>query len=430
MLRNPFIYIVILLIAGYSFSQDNKTVFIKNADSLIGSVINGEQIRELIGNVEIIQGNLTLKCNKARQYFLSNKIEVSGNVIITQDTLKLYANDGEYFSNDRLAVCKEGIKISDGHVNLAARKGSYNANLRLAFFENNVKVEDSLNTIFSDYLTYDRNKSRILCTGNVRLSSKDNKTKIFGDSLENYQKLNYTKVYPQPELLQIDTAYLRSEISGKADSIVIDTMFLKSKILEWKKDFSRTYLYASDSVRVYRKDLALRCGKIQFNSVDSIFLLRQKPVIWYIENQIYADSTDMFLEKASLKKIHAMGSAFALSQYDTSRKNRYNQISGQILKIYFNKNKLDTILSENQSMALYYVLDEDKPNGVNKSSGDKIIMLFSDGKIKQVKVNSGVEGTYYPEKMLINREGEYNLPRFKIFEDRPKREEYRKSNIF
>jgi lipopolysaccharide export system protein LptA len=66
MFKISHIFYCYLIFIANLFGQDNKFVFIKSAESLVGMVINGEQVRELSGNVEIVQGNVNLKCNKAR----------------------------------------------------------------------------------------------------------------------------------------------------------------------------------------------------------------------------------------------------------------------------------------------------------------------------------------------------------------------------
>ena len=59
---------------------------------------------------------------------------------------------------------------------------------------------------------------------------------------------------------------------------------------------------------------------------------------------------------------------------------------------------------------------------MNKSSGDRILIDFISSEVDRIKVIRGVQGQYFPEKMIINREQEYNLDGFRIFGNRPKRQ--------
>jgi hypothetical protein len=43
------------------------------------------------------------------------------------------------------------------------------------------------------------------------------------------------------------------------------------------------------------------------------------------------------------------------------------------------------------------------------------------GKVDKIKIVGGVQGQYFPEKMLAHRESQYNLDGFKWYTIRPRR---------
>ncbi|MCK7521691.1 MAG: hypothetical protein MZV64_30395 [Ignavibacteriales bacterium] len=49
--------------------------------------VDGESVREVIGNVRLSQGNVIVTCNMAIQYLARNEAELIGNVIANQDSL-------------------------------------------------------------------------------------------------------------------------------------------------------------------------------------------------------------------------------------------------------------------------------------------------------------------------------------------------------
>ena len=67
---------------------------------------------------------------------------------------------------------------------------------------------------------------------------------------------------------------------------------------------------------------------------------------------------------------------------------------------------------EGRALSVYHLYDDTLANGVNKTSGDRIVMLFADGKAEAITVYGGVEGEYFPENMVRGRETEYALPGF------------------
>ena len=46
-------------------------------------------------------------------------------------------------------------------------------------------------------------------------------------------------------------------------------------------------------------------------------------------------------------------------------------------------------------------------------------MYFENGKIERIAVISGVEGNYYPEKLVRNKISSYSLAGFVYYENRP-----------
>ena len=90
-------FLVISSISLFPQNEDERITVI--GDSLVGKVVNGESVREVVGNVRLNQGNVTITCNRAIQYIAQNEAELIGNVIAKQDSLTLQTEKGYYFGN-------------------------------------------------------------------------------------------------------------------------------------------------------------------------------------------------------------------------------------------------------------------------------------------------------------------------------------------
>jgi hypothetical protein len=90
--------------------------------------------------------------------------------------------------------------------------------------------------------------------------------------------------------------------------------------------------------------------------------------------------------------------------------------------MYFRANKLEHVDVQKNATSLYFLFDMKEPNGANKSSGDHILIDFINEEVDRIKVIGGVQGQYFPEKMMFNHEQDYNLDGFKLYENRPKRQ--------
>jgi hypothetical protein len=155
---------------------------------------------------------------------------------------------------------------------------------------------------------------------------------------------------------------------------------------------------------------------VYFTEADSIFMTRA-PCIWYEtgkneDNQITGESIFLKLKKRKLETAYVRGRAVAISRADTIYTERFNQMTGQEIILRFVDDKVNRINVITTATSLYYLFDNGKPNGMNVTTGDEIIVLFKEGKIDKIKALSGVEGKYYPEKMIKGKETDYNLPEF------------------
>ena len=238
------------------------------------------------------------------------------------------------------------------------------------------------------------------------LGGTENGLTIYGNRFENFRKQKFSKMTEGPLVIQVDT-------SGGG---TIDTLFVRSSTMEAYQDSSER-LVAIDSVRITRGELAAEAGLSTFyTGLDSMVLLKS-PVIWYAtapgdEHQVSGDSIFIKMQNRKVRTAYVRGDAMAISRADSLYHDRFNQMTGQEIVMQFVKNKLQSIDVDRTATSLYFLFDEGKGNGVNKSTGDHVAITFLDGRIDAIKVIGGTEGQYFPEKMVARHEGDYNLAGF------------------
>lgn len=395
--------------ASYAQAQSEKVIVLNHADSLIGKVIDGEKVQEAIGNVEFIQGNVKVNCDRAIQYRVSNTLELVGNVRVRRDTVLLTAVQGKYYGNSKKAVVERGVKLWNGHVILTSDYGEYYADEKKAYFKQNVTVVDTATVITSDELTYFEKEHKSIATGEVTVVNRQDNATMYGHYLEHYDDRNYSIMTISPTLVQMDTS----------STGTIDTLVVVSRTMESFQDSARRFI-ATDSVQMVQSALSGKSGQALFYSNRDMVIFRKQPILWYSDTQITGDSMHIQLQKRKLFKVHVLGNAFANSRSDSALQNRFDQLTAQSISMYFQNDKIQQIVAEKNSVSLYYLYEKNASNGVDKSSGDKIIIDFIDGKVERFKVIGGVEGQYYPENMVRGKEREYNLAGFRWRNDRPR----------
>lgn len=418
-MRILVILIFVSVLSQAGFPQEGKLIEVKSANVLNVKTINNQEVRELIGNVHLVQiaPNEIIKiwCDSALRYMDLNKVELFGRVKIIRDSVTLTAPQGLYYGDERRAEMSKGVKLTKGSMTLTSRFGEYFAGEKRARFVGDVHVVDSASSTSSNELTYFEDEEKSIAIGNVKVFNPANNVTIFGDSLVHFDKRHYTIVPKNPKLVQIDTA-----ASG-----TIDTLVVISKLMESYRDTAERFI-AREQVAMVRTDFAARCGEAIYSIKKDNIILREQPVVWHQGSQITGDSIVVTMNDRRLRSVYVKGRAMAISRADSLRTERYDQLTGREITMYFAHQKLEQVEADRNAISLYYLFEDGEPNGVNRSSGDKIVIEFQEGKTDRIRIVGGVEGRYYPEPMLDKRERQYNLDGFKWLENRPLR---RKLNI-
>ncbi|NWG28804.1 MAG: hypothetical protein HXY48_09760 [Ignavibacteriaceae bacterium] len=442
-----------LCLSLYAQDEDERIIVI--GDSLVGKFIEGESIREVIGNVRLSQGNVTVTCNMAVQYLARNEAELIGNVIAKQDSLTIQTEKGYYFGNLRKTKSISGIVLDDTKVVLSADSGEYFFDESKAFFQTNVKLVDSTTTLLADELTYFKNLDKSIAVGNVKISDKDNiitadtlthlrKTKfsfadgnvsitnfrdnltVFGNHLEDNGQLKYTLINENPVLMQVDTTFNVDEVDQ--NRISIDTLLIKSSVMESFRSGTNTFK-ATDSVKI------LRGGFASVNDLTTYYRNEEKiitskiredasrPVLWYENSQLMGDSVTIYLDEGQINELIVNFNAFMLSQNKIFDK-RFDQTSSDSVHLYFSENRLERAEFAGKVQSIYYLYDDDVPNGLVKSTAHKAVIVFRENEIDQVRLYGSPTSEYYPEVKVEGLERTFTLPKFVLKEYRPKTNDF------
>lgn len=437
----------------YSQNDDERITVI--GDNLVGKVVDGESIREVIGNVRLNQGNVFVTCEKAIQYLARNEAELIGNVVAKQDSLTLRTDKGYYFGNLKKTKSTSGIILDDTKVILSADSGEYFFDEARAFFQSNVALIDSVTKLTSDELTYFRDQDKSIAVNNVKINDskniitadtlthlrkrkysiadgdvsitniKDNLT-IHGNHLEDNGELKYTLINENPLLIQIDTTFSNQEDTLRSFSI--DTLFIKSKVMEGFR--SETNMFkAMDSVKILRGNFAsINDLTTYYRDQEKIITKRLKedtprPKLWYENSQLTGDSVTIYLDDGQITMLAVNENAFMLSQHKIFNQ-RFDQTSSDSIYLYFIGNRLEKADFTGKVQSIYYLYDEDDPNGLVKSTAQKTTIVFEDNEVEQVRLYGSPTSEYYPEVKVEGLERTFTLPKFVLSENKPIKEEF------
>ena len=461
MIRVFKIIFLFVLITIKVFPQQQNEIITVIGDKMTGKFVDGESIREVNGNVVVTQGDVKITCNKTIQYISRNDAELIGDVVVKQDSITITTDHGFYYGNDRIAESKTGVKLDDKKVILTAKFGEYYFNEDKAIFRDSVKLFDTTSTLYSNELTYFQKEDRAIAVGdvkiddgeniifadslehyrneritfaskNVKIASIRNNTEIYGDHLEDYANKFYTLIDENPVLIQIDTSYVLEPdtLENSEDSIVVrklDTLIIKSERMESFRDTLNIFK-AQDSVKIVRSNFAsVNDLTIYFKNDEKIVTQKvgshaMQPILWYDNSQLTGDSVTIFLRNNQIRLLDVDKAAFILSQIE-DYPNRFDQISGNRIVLTFDDSGINKTEVFGNTFSIYYLYDNNKPNGLTKSSSKDAVIKFTDKKVSEVRLYGSPASEYYPENQVKGNELSFTLPRYVFYNNRPNGEE-------
>lgn len=461
-------------------SAQGEPLTLQHADSLVGSMTPQGFIRELIGNVALMQNTATVTCQKAIHYMALNKAELMGNVILTQNTVTMKAPHGVYDGITRTIFGNQGVWLQDRKYTLTAREGVYSTETKIARFYQQVVIESDSLIIYADELEYHRETQNSYATGSVAVVGKFTNVYLQGDSLVHIPQRQYTRVslvFPstiasiqrsttptlnrQPMVSQIDTVLLDSKqkqdlaqqkpqalpkknVQSKhtrtletvdtttAQQFRLDTLCIVGNVLEAFRAENQELYLATGNVRLTRgrgsSSFAAKSEKAEYDKRNNIISMYTDPVLWLDSTQIRGDSLTITIRDKRLEHVIARHNALAATKADTTFPQRIDQLSGEEIVIHSERDTLRTIAAFGKAFNVYFLYSNEKrdslqkkvPDGAARNAADSIMIVFEQGEPSSIIWLGKVEGEAIPEHFVEKKISDIYLKGFAWFTNRPK----------
>ncbi len=348
------------------FAQTSDERLKGEADSALVVMINGRQVRRLVGNVRFRQGDAFMSCDSAVQYTDVGVANLHGNVYITTGIRELFAE-----------------------------KVTYNERTRVEEASGNVMLFDSTRILSSELLTYYENEEKAIARGAVSLEDTANYTILRCGYLEYQRQGGYAAAWSNPVLV-------------KMDSTGADTLHIYGEKMEVFDSGERAIV--TGDVRIRRKTLDARCGAAEYLEDSDRIILTAEPSATRKFDTIFGERFELLLHEAAIETILVTGDALITSPMDTLQPGRrINKLSGQKVTMILEDEELNKILIEERAASSYYLVEEGDFRGVNNITGDFITIFIADNELVRVRIHSTpgkTNGTYYPPRLEGSAEKE------------------------
>ncbi len=173
--------------------------------------------------------------------------------------------------------------------------------------------------------------------------------------------------------------------------------------------------------RFFNQDLQGIADTMIYQEYDSMLFLIRKPVVWSGERQVYGGKINVHFNDSVADWAHLPESGFVAEYID---ENFYNQMSGKVLKAYFENNELRHLFVDGNVETIFLPMENDSTYNRLVHAESSFLTIDMEGrKMDRLKMWPSVTGSVTPI-YLVKRDQQF-LPGFKWFEAlRPKREWY------
>lgn len=197
------------------------------------------------------------------------------------------------------------------------------------------------------------------------------------------------------------------------DSLAARPLAMVTDSVPPKDTTEHRYINAYHNVRIYSDSLQAVCDSAYYSSVDSVFRMYQKPVLWVKEMQMFGDTVFLFTKNKKGDKILLDQNAMLATEVI---KGYYNQIKGNTITGYFKDDKLYYMRVYGNAESLVYQQDADSAfTNVQRSTCAIIDMHFVDGQLEYIVNIKDHEGGIYPftqfpadQRLLTNFKWEFD----------------------
>ncbi|MFH1010547.1 MAG: LptA/OstA family protein [bacterium] len=354
--QSAAVFALLLCVSGALATRPTSPIVLRRADVLRSHTDGDRQWQQLIGNVWMTQDSLSVTCEEAQYFADSGRVIFRRNVECKDPQRILLAHEVVYSEWTGALDASGDVRIHQDTLSVSCNRARYLEGRREAFLYQNVRVREE--------------NRRLLLTGQEGYLSENE---------------HYARVTVNPVMTERDSVGgVRTEIRG-------DTVeyFGKTKLARVR-----------GHVEIERGKLLATGNRLDYIRERDEALLIGNPEAHHEGDEITGDTVILRFDAEELKQVFVTGHAVATSPADSLLSQRRQRMEGKKMTLWIEKEQLKQVLVEGTARATYYIREENRPRGMNQTSGDRLRLFIEKGQVSRVQVVGGTEGRYIPEQLV------------------------------
>ncbi len=376
-----FLFVFLIIITHITFGQ--QRINIDSAGILSVTTVKGEQVRKLIDNVILSQGNTKIFGDSVFLYPTTNTAEIFGKTVRVEqgDTITITGKKLIYKGNEKIAEMQDNVVYKDPSMTLYTDYLNYDMTNSLAYYYNGGKIVDSTNVLTSLSGTYNTNSNLAAFKDSVVLVNPQ--YRLNADTLEynTTSKVAFTKGPTQ--ITSNDGSILYAKAGSEYKTSEKQSSFILGEVETRDYLISGDQLFSDDINHLYTAE-----KNVTMVSKDNNLIINGDYAI-YKRNEGITEVYGHALMKKIMRDDTLYLSADTLVSIEDSIPDNKRILAYENVKIYKTdlQGKSDSMAYHVEDSIIYFYHDPVLWNTANQIEADTIDLEIIDGKPYRMNAN-------------------------------------------
>lgn len=340
--------------------------------------IDGEMVLEFPNGVRIEHEDVIATARRGLHYDGWMVTFLIGDVEIVQGTMTMWGDEGEYRRLEDLAIMRGNVRIVDEGWEVTCDEARYFRSTERGWLLGNIVAKDSVSTLYADSLFYDREAALTEVFGNLRITNPDEGFAAEGDHGYYFRETGEGVIDRRPHLI-VDPE------SPEPVTIDSDTMRVYP-------DDSHAVAYYT--VKILKGNTVTQCDSAVLYDNENRAELYGTPLAKQDRVSMKGEMMALYYDEEEVNQIDINGGAeIREEQTDSLVIGRDNWIVGDTMTLYLRENRVDSIRVLHNATSEYYPTTLGKTES-NFVRGDSMFFRFDADSLSYVRIIGSADGIY------------------------------------
>lgn len=297
-----------------------------------------------------------------------------------------------YNAITKVARVEGRTNIISGTSKIFTKKGTYNTQTGRAMLDSYSRLKDDVRNYMAEGESLDYNKTtgHVIAKRNVVFKDFKNKCTLKGDLCEYFEN---TAARRDSSYVVGDRAVAIDYSNGK-DTLYLHADTLRMYSYNTKTDTAYRVIKGYHHARAFRTDIQAVGDSLVYNTRQQCISLYRDPIVWADNRQVLGEEINVFTNDSTVDSIYVRRQALLVERLDNEK--HYNQISGKLMRAYFQNGEMVLGAVDENVCMIMYPLEKDSTIAFQNYAESAKLRLYMSERKMQKAWTPAANGTLYP----------------------------------